>query len=404
LATALAVANILLHLRNYTQPLLQKHTVRICLVVPVYALSSWVMFAFPDTGLYVETCRDCYEAFVVYCFVALMLEYAGGDSVCVQQIGLLPPLKQPWPCCLLHPLDLTSVFLRRCKQAVLQFVIVKPLMVAAASARTDPASGGQGLAWWTIFAAVVYNVSYTLALYGLVLFYMATKSLLQKFRPVGKFVAVKLVIFLTFWQSVVLARVPGLTKEEAAKWTDFLVAAEMVAVACLFGATFGHREFDYETVARGGSVGANCAAVFCVGDVVQDVVHNFSKRYRKYTIQKKGRSHRAVRDPTTAFETLDTQDEEDMLGPTDPRRLENQTQDPVAPAHDCLKQPTAPSPALELVLPRAKRAIGSRTGIGAVTTEDWECDLGEGSGSDVIRTDNALIVREFFYSGGSERS
>jgi len=46
----------------------------------------------------------------------------------------------------------------------------------------------------------MYNVCYTLALYGLILFWNGASELLQPFNPLLKFVLVKTVVFLTFWQ------------------------------------------------------------------------------------------------------------------------------------------------------------------------------------------------------------
>ena len=51
-----------------------------------------------------------------------------------------------------------------------------------------------------------------------VLFYMATKSFLQPFHPVSKFVAVKVVVFMTYWQSFVVDMIPGHAGEVAHKW------------------------------------------------------------------------------------------------------------------------------------------------------------------------------------------
>lgn len=56
---------------------------------------------------------------------------------------------------------------------------------------------------------VVYNASYCVALYGLLMFYKACGPLLAPFRPVQKFLAVKSVIFATYWQSVVVHFIPG---------------------------------------------------------------------------------------------------------------------------------------------------------------------------------------------------
>jgi hypothetical protein len=50
------------------------------------------------------------------------------------------------------------------------------------------------------YISVLYNVCYTLALYGLILFWSGASELLQPFNPLLKFVLVKTVVFLTFWQ------------------------------------------------------------------------------------------------------------------------------------------------------------------------------------------------------------
>ena len=42
-----------------------------------------------------------------------------------------------------------------------------------------------------LFITIIYNVSITLALYGLVIFYMTTKKLLSPQRPLLKFISVK---------------------------------------------------------------------------------------------------------------------------------------------------------------------------------------------------------------------
>ncbi len=55
----------------------------------------------------------------------------------------------------------------------------------------------------------MYNSSYSVALYGLLMFYKACGPLLTPFRPVQKFLAVKGVIFATYWQSVVVHFIPG---------------------------------------------------------------------------------------------------------------------------------------------------------------------------------------------------
>lgn len=47
---------------------------------------------------------------------------------------------------------------------------------------------------------MVYNISVSLSLYALFLFYFSTRELLSPYSPMLKFLMVKSVIFLSFWQ------------------------------------------------------------------------------------------------------------------------------------------------------------------------------------------------------------
>jgi len=51
-----------------------------------------------------------------------------------------------------------------------------------------------------LYIAIIYNISISLALYALFMFYCATKEQLQPFDPVLKFLTVKSVVFLSYWQ------------------------------------------------------------------------------------------------------------------------------------------------------------------------------------------------------------
>lgn len=94
-------------------------------------------------------------------------------------------------------------FIRRCKQGVLQFVILKPILVLAAFVlyyfhlyEDGSFSPGGGY----LYITLIYFVSYSGGLGSLVLFYVACKDLLMPFRALPKFVLVKSVVFLTYWQ------------------------------------------------------------------------------------------------------------------------------------------------------------------------------------------------------------
>lgn len=94
-------------------------------------------------------------------------------------------------------------FIRRCKQGCVQFVILKPILVVATlilyangKYKDGNFSPDQGY----LYITIIYTISYTMALYALVLFYMACRDLLHPFNPVPKFIMIKSVVFLTYWQ------------------------------------------------------------------------------------------------------------------------------------------------------------------------------------------------------------
>ena len=253
----LTIYEVIKHLQYYNLPLLQRQIIRILIMLPIYGIGSALSLSVPSASLYLATVRDVYEAFVIHCFLQLMLDYPGGEAKVVEGISDKPKLRQPVPCCCLPRLRLDHGFIIWCKRMTLQFVIVKPLIgvlslvfmniplppvleasiaesdneiahgtlllrralgALAATLGNSSSSGGGGGAGlfaagggvamaaarrlsggggghhdftgtlyasdvWQYILLVVYNTSYTLALYYLLLFYMATKTLLYGFHP-----------------------------------------------------------------------------------------------------------------------------------------------------------------------------------------------------------------------------
>ena len=88
-AVAIAAANVLRHVCNFTKPTFQTYELRIIGIVPVYALCSWFALRFHDVFLYIETVRDCYESYIIYCFFVLIVEFAGGERLVCESIYIL---------------------------------------------------------------------------------------------------------------------------------------------------------------------------------------------------------------------------------------------------------------------------------------------------------------------------
>ncbi|GMF36982.1 unnamed protein product [Phytophthora lilii] len=289
-ASLLSAYNIVQHLAHYSRPQLQRYIVRILVVVPVYAVGSLLSLTFVQQALYFDSIRDCYEAFVVYSFLALVLSFAGGESVCVLKMQSEPDLRHPWPLrrCL-RPLGRDGRLLRLCKRATIQFVFVKPLFAALSLLML--ACGKYHTLAYQLVLVVVYNVSYSLALYGLWLFYLATRHILQPFNPVLKFFAVKSVVFLTFWQNSLLDFIPGITNEQTFAWKDFILCVEMVLFAVVHLLAFNSSQFKKNLDRLPDSeVLNNMKEVLSLSDILADAYHNFMPSYRDYMLQRGGES------------------------------------------------------------------------------------------------------------------
>lgn len=115
-----------------------------------------------------------------------------------------------YTCNIVDELILDRRFIRRCKQGGLQFVILKPILVAVTFilyAKGKYADGDFSANQSYLYLTIIYTISYSVALYALALFYLACRDLLQPFNPVPKFVLIKSVVFLTYWQVIFLITV-----------------------------------------------------------------------------------------------------------------------------------------------------------------------------------------------------
>lgn len=276
-----------------------------------------------DAALYLDLMRDSYEGYVIYLFLALMIAYLGDGSeervvevraylgptlssgsrlhrqrltssrshvvFSEQLLRSLPPMAHPFPfskwCA---PLELGAAFIRDCKLATIQFVVLKPLMSFVAivlevngvynQGSFSPASG-------YLYTSLVVNASITYAFYYLVLFYLALGPALAPFNPVPKFLCIKAVLFLSFWQSVVLAFLSRFELiHEVGSWSvenvttginNLLICFEMSVVALAHHRAFPYRPYVVATDAT--ATGASSAGRRSVladhlafGDAVRD--------------------------------------------------------------------------------------------------------------------------------------
>eukprot|EP00820_Chromera_velia_P023745 Cvel_32290.t1-p1 / transcript=Cvel_32290.t1 / gene=Cvel_32290 / organism=Chromera_velia_CCMP2878 / gene_product=Transmembrane protein 184A, putative / transcript_product=Transmembrane protein 184A, putative / location=Cvel_scaffold4992:926-1978(-) / protein_length=351 / sequence_SO=supercontig / SO=protein_coding / is_pseudo=false len=243
-ALVISSYHIATHLISFSKPELQKYIVRIILIVPMLAMFSCIAMMLPPARFWVMCLYDVWEALVIYSFLMLILQYCGGENECAQAIAVNPgSVPHIWPLnyCT-KPIQTTGNFLNNCKRLTLQLVLLKPVMVLV-SIILFFTGDLEGLGW-LISSEIIYNLSYAVALYGLTLFYLATKNLpaMKDKSPVTKFVALKFVIFLIFWQGVVIRCLP-ITGPEKLLWKDFLVCCESLAFSIVHFFAYSVTEF-----------------------------------------------------------------------------------------------------------------------------------------------------------------
>eukprot|EP01135_Chromosphaera_perkinsii_P010137 Nk52_evm3s2039 gene=Nk52_evmTU3s2039 len=272
------------HMVHYSSPHLQRSIVRIILLVPIYAVTSFLSLWFVHLSFFLNTIRDCYEALALYEFMQLMIGYAGGSDALNRRLSVKSPIEHPWPFASLPKIRINRPrFLLHIRRGVLQFVVVKPIL--AISVLFLDVLGVYKDGDWSTHNSYSYiylmeNFSVCVSLYCLVIFYKAAKEELDPFDAVQKFLCVKCVIFFTFWQGFILSILiatgvlHGSGDSEVANTSsaiqNFLVCVEMCGAAIMHRFYFPYEEFITTHTIRRNSVRSAMNDIFTVKDVLDD--------------------------------------------------------------------------------------------------------------------------------------
>jgi len=291
-ASILAIRHIYNHLLNYTEPTYQRYIVRIIFMVPVFATMSFLSLVLNKNSIYFDSIREMYEAWVIYNFLSLCLSWVGGPGAVVLSLTgrSLKPAYYLMTCCF-PPIPLDGRFIRMCKQWTLQFVILKPILViitfilyAKGKYRDGNFSPNQAYLYLTI----IYTISYSVALYGLALFYAACKDLLRPFNPVPKFILIKSVVFLTYWQGVLVFLIAksGLISntKSAADFQNFILCVEMMIAAIGHLYAFPYKEYAGANIGASSGLTGSLSHAVKFNDFYHDTVHQFAPTYHDYVL------------------------------------------------------------------------------------------------------------------------
>lgn len=293
MAVPISIWEIVMHTLHYTKPRLQKYIIRILWMVPIYAMNAYLGLVYPDVAIYLDSLRECYEAYVIYNFMKYLKNYLSTDMNLELVLEGKPQVYHIFPLCWMSPWLMGRELIDNTKQGIMQYVVVRPITSAMAFVfdMLDVYREGEfRLDAGFPYIAAANNVSQFLAMYCLVLFYRATKEQLRPIGPIGKFLCIKAVVFFSFFQSVIIlilvsnGLIPEMfdideTKKDdikamASKLQNFLICIEMFLAAVAHHYSFSHLPFvdpQHKDVSYRSAINA----MWDVSDVGQDIREHF---------------------------------------------------------------------------------------------------------------------------------
>ncbi|WDK17467.1 hypothetical protein CGRA01v4_08750 [Colletotrichum graminicola] len=292
-ATFLSAISIFLQAKNYRKPLLQRYVVRILLMVPIYSIASWTSMISIRAAAFLDPIRDIYEAFTIYTFFQLLINYLGGERALIVMTHGREPVSHLWPMNHVLPrVDISDphTFLA-IKRGILQYAWLKPVLALAAvimKATGTYQEGYIGVESGYLWSGIIYNISVTVSLYSLGLFWVCMHNDLLPFRPVPKFLCIKLIIFASYWQGFFLSilvwlgaipdSVEGYTPDNlAAAIQDALICIEMPAFAIAHWYAFSWHDFaDNRISSARMPVKFAMRDAFGVRDLIEDSKETFT--------------------------------------------------------------------------------------------------------------------------------
>lgn len=211
---------IFMHAIHYTKPNEQRHIIRILFMIPVYAAASFLSFWFYWHAIYFEVISDCYEAFAIASFFALLCHYIAPNLHdqknyfrSIQPKGWVLPISWFQKCCggdrgLWRTPRSGLTWFNIIWAGIYQYCFIRVTMTITAVAtqyfgRYCQSSNSPVFAH--IWIEVIEASAVSVAMYCVIQFYYQLRFDLKPYSPLLKVIAIKAVIFLSFWQSFLIS-------------------------------------------------------------------------------------------------------------------------------------------------------------------------------------------------------
>ena len=227
IAIAVSFFLIFMHMTHYSKPNEQRHIIRILFMVPIYAAVSYLSFLYYRHAVYYEVIRDCYEAFAIASFFSLLCYYCAEDLPSQKRFfnNLTPEIRNwVWPIPWVQRCtggQQKGIFRQPRKGVtwfnviwvgVFQYCFIRVFMtivavITQAFGRYCQVSLNPAFAH--VWVMIIEAAAVTIAMYCIIQFYIQLRTHIAEHKPLLKVAAIKLVIFLSFWQTILISFLTG---------------------------------------------------------------------------------------------------------------------------------------------------------------------------------------------------
>ncbi|RKF77341.1 Transmembrane protein 184C [Golovinomyces cichoracearum] len=216
IAISISFFLIFMHATHYSKPNEQRHIIRILFMVPIYSAGAFLSLVFYWHAIYFQFLSDCYEAITIASFFALLCHYIA-PNLHDQKTYFrgIKPMEWVWPlnwfkfCCAIAWRTPSSglTWFNIIWTGVYQYCFIRVTMTIVAIITEYYGiycESSQSPVFAHIWVMVIEGLAVTIAMYCLIQFYVQLRGNLSQHRPFLKILAIKLVIFLSFWQTFMI--------------------------------------------------------------------------------------------------------------------------------------------------------------------------------------------------------
>ncbi|KAL4947993.1 organic solute transporter Ostalpha-domain-containing protein [Aspergillus filifer] len=219
-ASAISFYLVMRHATHYSKPTEQRHIIRILFMIPIYSLTAWLSTFFYKNAVYFDLLGNSYEAFAISAFFTLLCHYIAPDLHSQKDyFRTIQPRNWVWPIPWLQKCSGGQNGIWRVPRSgltwfnviwvgIYQYCLLRVLTtIVAIIAQKSNVYCEESLnpAFAHIWILCIECAAVSVAMYCLIQFYIQIKGIISEYSPFLKILSIKLVIFLSFWQSSILS-------------------------------------------------------------------------------------------------------------------------------------------------------------------------------------------------------